>query len=284
MRIAAAVILYNPDEEVIHNICSYINNVETIYVLDNTEEPKEELINKLTALPKTIYLNDGENQGIAVRLNQASHLAITSGFEWLLTMDQDSYFDQADINNYVTCISLFKKISEISMFGVEYETKTTQSEECRPYEVEQLITSGSILNLAAFKIAGRFDEALFIDEVDLDYCYNSITKGFKIIQFKNIFLNHSLGKVSYRKSLKNLKSTPRTLHSPIRVYYMIRNFLYVNAKYRKNFKLDKRRRKKALLTRLKNNFLYGSNRLLLIRLIFEAFSDYKNGRMGKKPF
>lgn len=282
MRIAVVVILYNPGEEVIYNIQSYLDYAEKVYVLDNTEKQNVELINKITFLPKTTYFNDGENKGIAVRLNQASHMAIASGFEWLLTMDQDSYFNEKDIYSYLECISADINKSKVSMYGIEYIENNSAVKTCTPVEVEQMITSGSMLNLATFTIAGGFDEALFIDEVDLDYCYNSIIKGFKIIQFKNIFLHHTLGKVSHHKSLKNLQLTPRTLHSPIRVYYMIRNFLYVNAKYKNNFKPDKERRKKALLNRLKNNLLYGSNRIFLIRLIFEAVKDFKYNKMGKK--
>jgi rhamnosyltransferase len=282
MKIAAVVILYNPGEEVIHNIQSYLNNVEKVYVLDNTEEPNKKLINKLSLLAKTVYFNDRENKGIAVRLNYASKMAIHDGFEGLLTMDQDSYFNQSDISNIIACISLHANKSEVAMYGVEYVKEPAEKNTCKHIETEQLITSGSIVNLSLFNAVGGFDESLFIDEVDLDYCYNSITKGFKIIKFTNIFLNHSLGKVSYHPSLKDLQSTPRTLHSPLRVYYMIRNFLYVNAKYKNNFSLDKERRKKGLLNRVKNNILYGRNRLLLIRLIFEAFKDYKNNKMGKK--
>jgi rhamnosyltransferase len=139
-----------------------------------------------------------------------------------------------------------------------------------------------VLNLSLFNIIGGFDEALFIDEVDLDFCYNSITKGYQIIQFKNVFLNHSLGKISFHKSLKNLKLTPRTLHSPQRVYYMVRNFLYVNAKYKNKFKVDKKRRKKALLNRLKNNFLYGRNKGLFTVYILKALVDYSTKKMGKR--
>lgn len=284
MKIAAVVILYNPGEEVINNIRSYLHYVDKVYVFDNSESQREELINKISSLSNITYSFDGENKGIAVRLNQASAIAIAYGADWLLTMDQDSYFNKPDILNYIQCLSIYKNKDNVSMFGVEYIENTHGAPECLAVEVEQLITSGSILNLSAFERMGGFDEALFIDEVDLEYCYNSITKGFKIIQFKNIFLNHNLGEISYHRSFKNLQLTPRTLHSPIRVYYMIRNFLYVNDKYKNNFKLDKKRRNKALFNRIKNNLLYGKKGGLLIKYILKALIDYKRKKMGKFTF
>src|SRR3954467_15747776 len=97
MKIGAVVILYNPGEEVVDNIQSYLPYVEKVYVIDNSEKQREELVSKILSLPNVTYLSDGENKGIAVRLNHASIMAIAEGFEWLLTMDQDSYFDKCDI-------------------------------------------------------------------------------------------------------------------------------------------------------------------------------------------
>ncbi len=38
ITIIAIVVLYNPNEEIIHNINSYYNDVDCIFVLDNTED------------------------------------------------------------------------------------------------------------------------------------------------------------------------------------------------------------------------------------------------------
>ena len=37
MKIAACVILYHPEESILNNIKSYINHIEKIYVIDNSE-------------------------------------------------------------------------------------------------------------------------------------------------------------------------------------------------------------------------------------------------------
>ena len=281
MKLAGTVILYYPGTEVIFNIQSYVTNLECLYVIDNSEVKNEALVQRITELKKTIYLHDGENKGIAVRLNQAAKLAINDGYTLLLTMDQDSHFTQNNIEAYLKCISSFENKGKVSMFGVQYIDKQSENDACLPQLTEKLITSGSFVNLGLFELTGGFDENLFIDEVDLEYCYRSIKKGLQIIQFNNIFLEHHLGNKSYHRSLKNLRKTPRVLHSPTRIYYMTRNYYYLNEKYKYLFPQDTTRRKKSLINRIKNNILYGKQKLKTIKYIFKAIQDYKKKNMGK---
>ena len=167
------------------------------------------------------------------------------------------------------------------MFGVMFTNKATENISCSFKDVNQLITSGSLVNLKTLSAIGNFDENLFIDEVDFEFCLRAVTKGYRIIQFTHIFLHHQLGVITYHRSLKSNKSTPRTLHSPIRLYYLTRNFLYVKKKYGKRFKEDIHFKKKALLNRFKNNILYGKERWKVIRYIIRGYIDYKKNRMGK---
>ena len=50
VRIAALVILYNPDKNILDNINSYINQVEKVFVVDNSEFSNKGLLNKLILL------------------------------------------------------------------------------------------------------------------------------------------------------------------------------------------------------------------------------------------
>lgn len=281
MKTAAVVILYNPGEEVIFNIRSYLSFVERVYVFDNTEKQKKEVIQTLTSLPKTDYFNDRENKGIATRLNQASIMAIDGGFKWLLTMDQDSSFSANSISTYTTCLENLANRDQIAMTGVEIIKKETEEINCEYKEVTTLITSGSMVNLNLFAKIGGFDEALFIDQVDHEYCYRAMVKGYKIIKFKNILLNHSLGISSTHRSLKNLELSYRSLHSPVRMYYMTRNYLYMESKYKRGFPREISASKKDLLIRIKNNLLYGKQRIRVIKFILKGIIDFKRKRMGK---
>lgn len=281
MKIAATVILYYPNEILIKNLQSYKNSVEKLYIADNTEKPLAWVTEAIKHFTNTVYINDGENKGIASRLNQVSKLASNDGYDWLLTMDQDSSFEDETLINYLNCLNIFKEKENVSMFGINYSEKWRSTETCNSIRVNNLITSGSMLNLKLLPDIGHFDENLFIDEVDFEYCLRSVRKGYLIIQFTNVFLNHNLGETSFHRSFKTTKLTSRVLHSPVRMYYMTRNFLYVKTKYREVFADEINLRKKILFNRFKNNILYNKQRFAVIKKIVKGFRDYKKGRMGK---
>ena len=51
-RISATVIWYNPDDENIKNIRTYIDYVEKLYIIDNTKESNKKLADSLINLKK----------------------------------------------------------------------------------------------------------------------------------------------------------------------------------------------------------------------------------------
>lgn len=280
-KIAGVVILYYPANTVLRNIKSYLPKLDKLFIIDNTPENNKAFGNKLQESANIIYKHDGENKGIATRLNEAAALAIKEGYDWLLTMDQDSFFDEDSLDKYLSCVSQFDKAAGVAMFGVMFTNQSTENISCSFRDINQLITSGSLVNLKTYTNIGGFDENLFIDEVDFEFCLRAITKGYLVIQFTHIFLHHQLGVVSYHRSLKNTKVTSRTLHSPIRSYYLTRNFLYIKDKYNERFKTDIDFKKKALLNRYKNNILYNKDRWKVIRFIIRGYLDYRKKRMGK---
>jgi len=280
MRLGGTIILFYPGNEVIQNILSYINILEKLYVIDNSEYKNVDLVNQIAAIDKVIYLHTGENRGLAERLNQATELAIDEGFDLLLTMDQDSYFEKGIAEEYVVCINKYESHSKTAMYGVEYLQRTSDNQ-CSPIEISELITSGSIINLQLFPAIGRFDDALFIDLVDHEYCYRAIITGYKVVKFANIFLCHRVGESFKGRSIKTFIVTERSLHSPLRLYYMIRNYLYVKKKYNTAFTREIKNQRNSILTRIKNGLIYSNNRMKLIRYIFRAIDDYRRKRMGK---
>lgn len=281
-KIAAVVILYNPEETLLSNINTYYAYVNKIYVFDNTESP----LNKLdfSVYPKIELYSVGKNRGLAETLNIAADRAIEEGYEWLLTMDQDSYFTQSAFDNYIHCFSEFDHKSKVGVFGPVFRDKDTGCvPSCESKEVDILITSGALLNLKIFNKIGRFDEALFIDSVDHDYCIRTKLAGYSIIQFSTTCMLHELGKVVRRSSIKTLflVKKEKKLHSPLRCYYMFRNYLYLKNKFRD---LDLPVMKVIgddVYDRIRNFLFYGRNTRILIKYLSLAYKDYKNNKMGK---
>ncbi len=283
MKIAAVVILYHPTKSVLTNIKTYYDYLEKIFVFDNSEV-KSLIEDDLLALPKVEFCHNFENEGIAKRLNEGCILAIKEHFDWILTMDQDSSFSADTIITYFNCCKQFKEKEKIAMFGLEYgRYNNNTSHNCMPKKVDKLITSGSLLNLSLFNKIGKFDEALFIDSVDYDYCFRAIIAGYSIIQFQNIYLLHSVGRIVYRSSVKTffIIKKEKEVHSALRLYYMYRNLLYLNKKYKDQEKRFSKQIRDYVMSKIKVNILYGRNTWTILKYIKAAKEDFENNKMGK---
>ncbi|UAY56353.1 hypothetical protein K9M52_04865 [Arachidicoccus terrestris] len=261
------------------NLHSYLDQVSHLYIADNSQ-PKLIFSRDILDHPKITIINNSGNEGIAIRINQVAEMAIKEGYDWLLTMDQDSYFDAENIQSYFDYMNDYPGAGQVAMFGVETVEKPEIIADLNE-PVDRLITSGSLLNLSLYKEIGPFDEQLFIDEVDHEYCYRAGLKGYRIIQFTHIFLEHQLGESVEVKTLRGGQKTT-SFHSPLRLYYMVRNYLYVRRKYKDVYQKDLKIRGRSLLHRIKNNVLYGPDKWKTLTMVFRALSDYKKGKMGKK--
>ena len=69
MRIAGTVILYNPPNNILNNIETYLDDLEFLLIYDNSSNNHAEKHFKNNS--KFHYIWEGENKGIAVRLNNA---------------------------------------------------------------------------------------------------------------------------------------------------------------------------------------------------------------------
>lgn len=90
------------------------------------------------------------------------------------------------------------------------------------HEVFQTIASGKILNSKYLDDVGLMDENLFIDWVDLEWCWRAGKKGYKIIGNADVIITHQLG-----DEATNLGFREVNLRSPIRHYYITRNAFYL---------------------------------------------------------
>jgi rhamnosyltransferase len=234
LNIAGSVILFNPKNEEINNISTYSHMLKKVYVFDNTENYNNKFL--FDEYKNVVYYGGMENKGISKILNEACKKSIEDGFDYLLTMDQDSSFAEENLIEYFDSILNFENASNVSMFGLKFDENVIKLKKKNPnFEYKsELITSGSVVNLKLFNKIGGFDENLFIDGVDIDYCLNSISKGFLIVQFQNIYFKHCLGVPVEQASIFSLFliKKKRIIHSYTRIYYMQRNSMYLTEKYK----------------------------------------------------
>lgn len=281
--IAGVVILYFPDEtDVIRNIKSYIDYLSVLFIIDNTGKKAEAIIREFKNNQKVTYISNFQNEGIAISLNKAGELAHQKGYQWLLTMDQDSFFENEEGKNYFSSFEYefsFKK--DIGVVAPSHFKEMVKDKQGLHSDLVSVLTSGSLVQLKVWKQAGGFDERLFIDEVDHEYCYRVKKAGYRVVQFNNIFLNHQLGKKSEAGYLGFISRRSRTIHSPERIYFMVRNYLYVKKQYEKEFPYEFQQRKKAVWVAVKNNLFFSGKFRANLKSILKAYKDFRTGNFSK---
>lgn len=294
-KIAGCVIFFNPAESVIENLITYVRELDLFIVVDNSPIENvalSETIKKLFSNVSYHWLRS--NEGIAKALNVACSIAIDHGCEWLLTMDQDSSFNAGGVVDMITridevnrifpgigIISASHKIHDEAALKIYTADKGAGLQGTKDYvELAVTMTSGNLLNLKAYEVAGPFADKLFIDHVDHEYCLRLRKYKYRIVQVNTIFLNHSLGSFEVRSFLgKKLKVSN---HNYQRRYYMTRNGLYISKHY---FSLDQ----KICLDILKNIFFFDmvkilffeQKKLLKIKAVWMGIYHFIKNRYGR---
>ena len=281
MNIAGVVILYHPDiVQLSDNIQTYLNGLNQLYVYDNSESKTPGLEEALLKLhPSIQYHYFNANEGIAKRLNQAIAQATLNQYDFLLTMDQDSSFKDRDFDKYKLSIQSSGDIN-VAQFGVNCQPDFTLPKD-EPEEALTLITSGSILNLSLTEHIGPFNEDLFIDFVDAEFSYRVIQNGYTNLMFSNIVLNHALGTLVEGRGLGNFKKSMRIIHAPTRVFYIVRNGLYLLFKAQgltSSMKKDVIRCMKIL----KNDLIYHPQLTQVYINVMKGIFAFCFNKMGKK--
>ena len=257
MKAAAAVILYRPEEignsTIVSNIRSYAPYFDTIYIVDNSPEETtagQEIVSGLMIDDnrggyKITYLYNGNRGGIAGGQNKACRQAIKDGYEWIMTMDQDSFFEPEQVRTYMRLVESYVPTDEKAVsFGPKiknlndtiYWTKKIRfkvlsplkrkvlGKRWRPRREEAIsfpdavIASANIIKLSAWEEVGGFDEFLFIDELDHDFCHKLKKHGYSIVQLRLVYLSHYYGKKAFSLLPKYFGN-----YSPFRLYHIFRN-------------------------------------------------------------
>ena len=279
MKFAGTVVLYNPEKEVIENMQTYLPIVDVLYVMDNSTR-EYDFVEDIKKIDKVKYISLNGNKGIAKALKVATETAIVDGYDFLLSMDQDSKFPTGDFK-FVEEYLNNNDISKLGILAINYSGSLIKSEgDKRSFiEVNDAISSGTFLNLKNYRLIEGYNEKLFIDYVDYDVSYQFREKNLKIILLPNIILKHKLGNSKKVKFLFYKKEI--IIHNPLRYYYMYRNYTYLlNTKSEKyvNFLLE-RRADFSLKFKIRR-FLIEKPHFKILKMIRRGIRDGKRGILG----
>jgi len=134
------------------------------------------------------------------------------------------------------------------------------------------------VRLDAAIAVGGFDERLFIDYVDHDFCLKLHRRGFRVLQATAAQLLHSLGSMDRR--LLVVKRINVTHHVAVRRYYISRNRLVLWQRYRRQEPVWVLRDVRRFFSEAVYMLLFEREVSKKLRMMARGIRDALNGRLG----
>lgn len=237
-RVAAIIVCFHPDREQLSRLVTAVAaQVDEIILFNNGG--LNEAVLPATACRLRVESRGGENLGMATALNLACEVACRDDCRYAVTFDQDSLPSDFMIT------ALFKELTawraaghRVAAIGPRLVDVRGGESRAHPFlvlkrfgvhriaargthQVSQLITSGCLFDLQVWSEVERFDEKLFIDLVDINWCWRLLLRGYTILGTARGTLVHELS-----SGLRETRWITLTSYGPVRRYFQCRNAVY----------------------------------------------------------
>lgn len=223
--ITLIIILYYPTHEQIAQI-KELDKIHCI-IVDNTPYSPESKLKQCFGY-NVDYISLNENMGIAYAQNIGIRLAKIRGYEYVIFFDQDSFIDVKLLYDiYNGYLQIKNNDENIGVVGPRIINVTSENARniCEDQDsgfsvVSTLISSGSFIPILNFDIVGLFDDTLFIDYVDHEWCWRCSSYGLKCFKLNDVIMMHPVGKKTISMWGMNF-----IVSSSFRYYYQYRNYV-----------------------------------------------------------
>jgi rhamnosyltransferase len=236
--VCAAIITRQPNVRQLQlSIDAISKQVAKVLIVDNATEDEDfsRLLRESLPANSTAVLN-AINEGLGAAINDAFDWAVAHDCDYVLLLDQDSSMDACMVDRLLEASSQLSTRSPVAAVGPKYiDAHTGQSApfvrlgfpfnrklDCpddATVECDFLISSGSLISVSVFRDVGAMDASLFIDNVDIEWCFRARRKGYRLYGVGAAHMRHCIG-----DSVKKIPWFGNVVvHSPARLYYMTRN-------------------------------------------------------------
>ena len=230
--IAGILVSYEPEATTLRGtVESLFPQVEHLFVVDNGSQIDPVDLLDLKGEEGLTIIRLDENLGIAAAQNVGIAAARDARADFVVLSDQDTVYPQGAISRLIkvferwpkaaAVVPLFNDVNKSSSDGFILENSCLFSPTPvagGEHRLLQAIASGKVIRLSTLEDIGTMDESLFIDWVDLEWCWRARHKGYQVIGSGDVEIRHSLGDTS-----RNIGYREVNLRSPLRHYYITRN-------------------------------------------------------------
>lgn len=226
--ILIGIVTYNPEPtKLFKTLNSALNQDCPIIIIDNHSSNIDIWQKKIENYDNVRLLTNKRNYGIARALNQIFEWGEKQSYKWILTLDQDSVCP----DNLVHELFKYTDNDKMAVIGatirdINKNDSIIKKKGIKP--VDNCITSGSLNKIAPWRHIGGFDEWMFIDGVDFDYCHRLRNAGYNVCVNQEVILTHEIGHIEIRKFM--FWNVIVRNHSSFRKYYIVRNLIYLERK------------------------------------------------------
>jgi rhamnosyltransferase len=242
--VVGVVVTYNPGPYLAAHLAQLREQMEHVVVVDNGSSNLD-LVRAACMRSKCRLIPNERNLGIAAALNQGAREALALNAAWLAMFDQDSLLPAGAIKDMLAVSGEHPERDRIGIVSMTHRDRGTGNAYHAPSDVlaesdtwrilRSTITSGSLVRCAVIRALGAFEEALFIDFVDHEYCLRIRRHGWLVIEARRTVMTHSIGASRVHRVLG--RPVVLTHHNPVRRYYITRNQLEI---YCRNLFFDPR--------------------------------------------
>lgn len=286
--LCAVVVTHFPGAGCGENLAALAGQVDSLLVVDNgsSEESLQPVIEAAQRLSATI-VRLGANLGVAAALNVGIRFARERGYRWLATFDQDSCPTPAMIETMAATLARYPQPDRVAVvsprhvdrrIGFTVRERGAEARGTGWRVIPSVMTSGNLVRLDAAIAVGGFDERLFIDYVDHDFCLRLRRRGFRVLQATAAQLLHSLGSMEGRLLL--VKRVTVTHHDAVRRYYISRNRLVLWRRYWRQEPLWVLRDVRRFFSEAFYILLFERQTSEKLRMMARGVRDALNGRLG----
>jgi rhamnosyltransferase len=238
-RVCAVLVTHCPQLEVLaEQLAALAPQVGHIVLVDNAS-PDPAFRDFCAGHPEVQLLALPENRGLAHALNAGIERARSlAGTDCVLLMDQDSVPLPDMVRELDAALARLATHGKVAAVGPRFRDAREAADapfvrirfpfngklrcdgRCAEVRCDFLITSGCLIPLAVLDEVGGMDDALFIDNIDLDWCFRAAAAGHALYGVCAAGLGHRLG-----DTRKRIPGLPRgiVVHAPRRLFYMMRN-------------------------------------------------------------
>jgi len=237
--VCAVVVTYHPDVALLTAQLEALRAQAGCVVVVDNATPGSSVRELCAAYPNVELLSLTENLGLAAALNAGITRARGRlGITHVLLMDQDSVPGPGMVAALKAALDRRSQHARVAAVGTRFHDPREGVDapfvrirfpvnrqlhchgDCDDVACDFLITSGSLIPIEVLDQVGGMDEGLFIDNVDLEWCFRAVSNGYVLFGACGAQMLHHHGAARHR-----VPGVPRgvVVHTPRRLFYMMRN-------------------------------------------------------------